>query len=367
MRLIINTLLLVVICVTAQAQELKWIDVSTDKSVEVNGLAWFEENGGRFIRLPLSRRQEIPNQAWAQSLCPSTARVRFKTDSPSLRLMIDHGMADEKRLSMWHMSSVAVSGIDLYIGEPGKTSFWKTTRPKQGSGEYEHVYFAGLPKEMREFTLYLPCYAELKSLKIGFEPDTLVLPPTPYAIEKPIVVYGTSITQSGCSSRGSNGYVAIMERRLNAEVVNLGFSGSGCGEAAVAEIISEIDASVYIVDSVSNMKAEVMDERYENFVRILRKNRPDVPVILMTKIHYAPEIDPAERARYDRNHKALFDTYNKLRGEGDKKLYLFDTGAIIQPGGDHPTVDGVHLTDVGYYMIADKIVPFLADIIVADN
>ncbi|MFI4912608.1 MAG: SGNH/GDSL hydrolase family protein [Sedimentisphaeraceae bacterium JB056] len=347
----------------SEAKELKWIDVSNDKSVEVDGLAWFEQNEGKFIRLPLERKDEITKTAWWMSLCPSTARVRFKTDSTTLRVKVDHGMADPSRIAMWHMSSVAVSGIDLYIGEPGNRDFWRTTHPKEGNGEYEHVYFKGLNKEMREFTMYLPSYSELKSLKIGFDEDCQILEPTAYQIQKPITVYGTSITQSGCSSRGSNGYVALLERRLNADVVNLGFSGSGCGEPVMAELMTQIDASVYIVDSVANMETDLMDQRYEKFVRILREKRPEIPVILMTKIHFAFEIDPDARAGYDRQHKALFATYKKLKEEGDDNVYLFDTGQIIKPGGDHPTVDGIHMTDVGYQMVAKELVPFVKEII----
>ncbi len=365
------------LCCILQAQELKWLDVSTDKSVEVNGLAWFEENEGRFIRFPLSRKDEITKNAWAMSLCPSTARVRFKTDSPTLSVRVDHGMSstdkqeltmwnmsDVSRLSMWHMASVAVSGIDLYIGEPGSTSFWTATRPQKADGEYEHTYFKDLSREMREFTLYLPAYAELKTLKIGVAQDSQILKPTAYAHKKPIVVYGTSITQSGCSSRGSNGFVAIMERRLNSDVINLGLSGSGCGEPEVAQMISEIDASMYIMDSVANMNEKFMDERFEMFVRTLRNARPNIPIVLMTKIHYSPEvISASERARYKRIHKAFYETYDKLKAEGDENVYIFDTGEVIPYGGDHPTVDGVHLTDVGYYMIADKLVPFVKEII----
>lgn len=365
------------IAIADTAQELKWVDVSTDKTVEVNGLAWFEENEGRFIRLPLARKEEITKNAWAMSLCPSTARVRFKTDSPTLIVKVDHGMSstnkedftmwqmsDVSRLSMWHMASGAVSGIDIYIGEPGSTSYWTTTRPQKADGEYEHTYFKDWTREMREFTLYLPAYAELKSLKIGVAQDSQVLKPTAYAHEKPIVVYGTSITQSGCSSRGSNGFVAIMGRRLNSDVINLGFSGSGCGEPEIAQMISEIDASMYIVDSVANMNEKFMDERFETFVMTLRNARPNIPIVLMTKIHYAAEaVSASERARYSRIHKALYETYDKLKAQGDKYVYIFDTGKIIPYGGDHPTVDGVHLTDTGYYMIADSLVPFVKEIL----
>ena len=216
---------------------------------------------------------------------------------------------------------------------------------------------------MRELTLYLPMYAELAELEIGIDSNSEILPPTPYRIKKPIVFYGTSITQGACASRGSNGYVPIIGMRLNADIVNLGFSSGGCGEAIMAQLIAEVDASVYVVDSVANMDVKLMKQRYEKFVRILRKKRPDISVVFMTKIHFAKEIESEIAEEYRCQHKPLFETFRKFKEQGDDKVYLFDSGAIIHSGGDHPTIDGVHPTDLGFKMLADELAPFLKKII----
>ncbi len=344
------------------AQALEWVDASTSGSVEVDGLPWFKANGGEFIRLPLSRQTDIENgtdlYVWGNSQYPSTARVRFKTDSTSLHLKIDHGGA---RLAMYHMASIGVSGIDLYIGEPGNESFWKVTNPKQSTGEYEHVFFDGMDSEMREFTLYLPTYSKLVSLKIGIDAGATITRPTPYEKIKPIVSYGTSITQGACSSRCSNGYVAQLGRRLNCDMVNLGFSGSAHCESIMAEMLLEIDASVYLIDCVANMTPALMNSRYENFVNQLRAAKPDIPIVLMTKNHYAKEIVEGP-SFYNDQHAALFTTYSNRLAAGDQNIYLFDTGAIVPAGGDHPTADGTHLTDVGFTRIADGLEPVLEQI-----
>ena len=52
--------------------------------------------------------------------------------------------------------------------------------------------------------------------------------PLPVRNDKPIVVYGTSITQGACASRpDSHGPNAILGRKLDRPVINLGFSGNG--------------------------------------------------------------------------------------------------------------------------------------------
>lgn len=358
--IIISTL---IVAVTTSVFAEKWVDVKQAEKVEINGLPWFEENDEQFLRLPLEKKEKITTTAWSMSQCPSGARVRFKTDSQSLKIRVKHGMENGKRLAMWHMSSAAVSGIDLYIGKPGSQDFWGTSEPKDANSEYEYTYFDDFPAATREFMLCLPSYSELSELYIGIDDTAVLEKPTPYEIQAPIVFYGTSITQGACASRGSNDYVSILNRSLNADTVNLGFSGSGCGEPVMAELMSEIDASVYVVDSVANMNSRIMEQRYENFVTILRKRKPDIPVVLMTKPHFANEILGKYSNYYNQQHKPLFETYRKLREKGDEKIFLFDTGKIIKSGGDHPSVDGIHLTDIGFKKTADQLQILLADII----
>ncbi len=356
------TLLIALICNMSYSQT-KWIDVKTSEQIAVNGLPWYQQNDRQFIRLPLVEKDNITPAAWWMSKCPSGARVRFKTDSSSLKLRICHGMENSDRLAMWHMSSVAVSGIDLYIGPPENMTFWKTTNPQSGSEAYEHIYFENLAKKTREFTLYLPTYAELSELSIGINDDATLATPTPYQYEKPIVFYGTSITQGACAGRGANTFVSRISRQLNCDVVNLGFSGSGCGEPIMAELMSQIDASIYVIDSVANMNTKIMQERYENLIGLLRKNKPETPIVLMTKIHFAYEVEPAQAQEYIEQHKPLFETYEKMKAAGDKNIYLFDAGAIIPTGKNHPTADGIHMLDTGFEKITGQLAPSLGQIL----
>ena len=64
------------------------------------------------------------------------------------------------------------------------------------------------------------------------------------AHKKPIVFYGTSITQGGCASRPGMVHTAILGRRLEWPVINLGFSGNGRMEDAVGELMAEIVSSL---------------------------------------------------------------------------------------------------------------------------
>ena len=347
--------------VLAESDNIIWRD-GGDKAFTVDGLYWFAENGGSYCRLPKRALDKVtPKVQW---LCnnPSGGRIRFKTDSTSLQLKIKHGVENKEQLSMFHMSSVGVSGIDLYQGPVGDMDFWAITVPKEPKEFYTHTYFTGLEKKMREFTLYLPVYNNLAALQIGVDKDAKIASPSKYRLDKPIVFYGTSITQSGCPCRGSNGFVPVVGRQLGIDVINLGFSGSGCSEPEMAEIITEIDAACYVIDSIANMDIKTMAERYDNFFNIIRKAWPEKPIVLMTRVHYARE--HLQGSGYVESiNKMVLDSYNKFRAKGDKNVYFFDSSKVISSKGDHPSVDGVHLSDLGFKMIADELSPYLAGIV----
>ena len=84
----------------------------------------------------------------------------------------------------------------------------------------------------------------------------------------------------GCVSSAGMMFTSFAGRRLGCEIVDLGFSGGGKMELQMADIIAETDASLYVVDCDWNMTVGMQKERYEPFVRRLRKLRPSVPILL---------------------------------------------------------------------------------------
>jgi lysophospholipase L1-like esterase len=288
---------------------------------------------------------------------PSGGRVRFKTDSTSLSLRIRHGRSEN---AMPHMCAVGVSGIDLYEGPPSKMVYWGSNKQIALQAEYTSAYFSGLPVKMREFTLYLPVYNDLTQLEIGLDPDAGIRPPTPFRPRKPVVFYGTSITQGGCSSRGANGYVPIVGRKLALDVVNLGFSGNGQSEPEVASLIGELDMAAFVNDCVGNMNQEMMETRYAAFNEIIRAKHPRLPILFMTFIRCAGENYRPEAAQaLEAKNAIVARTYREFKRRGDRQVFLLDSTKVIGFEADHPSVDGAHLTDLGFTRLADAVAPVL--------
>ena len=93
-------------------------------------------------------------------------------------------------------------------------------------------------------------------------------------------------------------YQAIVGRQLNLDFVNLGFSGNGKGEPAVADMVAEIDASAFVVDfSQNNPTIESLREVYEPFLIALRTKHPKTPIIAITAIAASRETPRLDQMR----------------------------------------------------------------------
>lgn len=340
---------------------MQWIE-STDARLTVNGLAWHAENGGRFCRLPLRAEGVVRPQVWHLAQYPSGARVRFRSDTTCLSVRVAHSGYPQ-----WDvMSLMAHTGMDLYVGPPGAMRCWGTTVPKTASTEYEHVYFSDVPQEEREFTLYLPMYNDLTRLEIGLSEGARLLPPgAGYALAKPVVFYGSSITHGGCCSRPGNSYVNILGRALNVDTVNLGMPGNGLGEPEVARLVAEIDAACYVLDFHINVETvEGLRQVYEPFFRTIRERRPDTPVLLLSQIVTTRELHSAQAAaRRLGQRQVILDTFYRARAVGDRKVWFLDGAELIGPDADGAFVDGVHPNDRGFFLMAERLAPVLKQIL----
>ncbi len=122
-----------------------------------------------------------------------------------------------------------------------------------------------------QYLVYLPLYNGVKSVEIGIPKGRKIAAAAAPSHQKPIVIYGTSITQGGCASRPGMAWTSIVGRQLETPVINLGFSGSGKMEPAMADLLAELDPSVYVLDCLANMSPEMLAERVEPFVEKLRR------------------------------------------------------------------------------------------------
>ncbi|NQT51212.1 SGNH/GDSL hydrolase family protein, partial [bacterium] len=218
---------------------LHWAD-ATQWPIEGKGWADTERS---FDRLPAKAKATVRGGVWGLSRHSAGMAVRFRTDATSLHARWELLSAG---LAMNHMPATGVSGLDLYAqDDKGRWRWLAVGRPVRQKNQARLA--SGLPKGMRSYLLYLPLYNGTNALELGV-PAGATLEPLPPRTTKPMVFYGTSIVHGGCASRPGMAHPAILGRRLDRAVINLGFSGSGTMDAPVAELLAELDASAYVID-----------------------------------------------------------------------------------------------------------------------
>jgi len=205
----------------------------------------------------------------------------------------------------------------------------------------------GISESPREYLLYLPLYNGIEFVRLGV-PAAYRIEPVPVDTRKPIVFYGTSITQGGCASRPGMCATAIIGRSLDREIINLGFSGNGRMEPEVAELLAELDPLVYFIDCLPNLMPDEVAERVEPFVDILRAVHPETPIVLAEGITYNNAFLVQSNAHENAHSwRALRNAYENLLNRGTKNLYYQIAQGQLGFDGEG-TVDGVHPTDLGF-------------------
>ncbi len=329
-----------------------WYDI---RLLGLEGQGW-QATEAPFDRLPAKANGVVRKPVWSLSRHSAGICVRFATDATSIQAK---WTLTSPNLAMPHMPATGVSGLDLYVNTPGGTWRW-VANGRPSSQTNTAGLLTAIPAGRHDFCLYLPLYNGVSAVEIGIPAGaTLTRLPRTAGTEKPIVFYGTSITHGGCASRPGMVHTSILGRRLDRPVINLGFSGNGTMDLEIAELLGELDASVYVIDCLPNMVAAQVRERVKPLVTTLRAARPDVPIVLAEDRTYSNSFFiSSKQKRNDDSRVQLREAYEQLRADGVKNLlYLQGDGQLGDDG--EATVDSSHPTDLGFMRMADAFEPVL--------
>ncbi len=273
-------------------------------------------------------------------------RVRFATNSRyiAIKAVMPETATDVK------IPKTGQSGFDLYRYTEGTARCQNTFLPQPGvTGGYESITY--VPPEMTTYSLNMPLYDGVNELYIGLAPDAEILPAAPYTHPKPILYYGSSITQGACASRPGNAYQAFIEREFDTDYINLGFSGSALGEEAIANHLATIDASIFVCDYDHNaFDPDYLQSTHYALYKTYRTAHKDTPIVLISKPDFRPDADTLRR------REIISATYRRAMEEGDDHVYYIDGENLL--AGKHRdscTVDGCHPNDLGFYRMSQVI------------
>ncbi len=337
----------------AESTALRWI---APGDLEIDGLPWYAENNGALLRLPVQSMEKFPASVWNLAKSPSGARLRLRTDSIACAVRLEYPSPPDMR----NMHAFGQTGVDLYVDGV----YWGTAaadREARPGKVYEHVYFdLHTPvRRFRDITIYLSLYKPVKVLGVGVDLEATVQRAKSFATAKPVVYYGTSITQGGCASHPGMSYQAIVGRNLNIDFVNLGFSGAGKGEADVARAVAEIDASCFVLDfAQNNPTIESLRDVYGPFLETLRAKHPETPILVITPIFAAREAQGND-VRLEAMRAHIRHVVSSRIAEGDMHIQIVEGTDLLGPTRADGLVDGTHPNDLGFQWMAEGLAPRL--------
>lgn len=329
-----------------------------DEPFKVYGLYnVYEEK--KFKRMPDELAMQLNKQVQSLYKHTSGGRIRFRTNSTKILLR----SILPKITKHDHMPKTGSSCFDLYVDGEYKNSFRhgflsgveasKEDRP-------ENVYDSNITigeKQMHDILINFPLYNRVDDVFIALDDDAIIEPPKDYTIQKPFVIYGSSITQGGCASHPGNAYANILSRRFDADIINLGFSSGAKGEQAMAEYIGSLDMSLFIYDYDHNASVSHLAETHEPFFKTFRKLNPDVPVIMASAAD-------GWFGKMQERKATIRTTYENAIAAGDKNVYYIDGDTIYAPVGRGAcTVDHIHPNDIGFLMMANAFEAVIKEIL----
>ncbi|TVR15310.1 MAG: hypothetical protein EA391_10975 [Balneolaceae bacterium] len=304
-----------------------------------------------YSRLPAEAEKEVREPVWNLSQHTAGLSVRFTSNSTSIKLR----WTLKSNPYRSNMNPIASKGFDVYSFNNGKWQFMGEARP-QNSIENEATIIHGMEQTEREYLLNFPLYDGVISVEIGIDQNAYIEKPARHIIytTNPIVFYGTSITQGASASRPGLTYPARIQRALNKEVINLGFSGNCKFEKEVARYFMESNPSIIILDCTPNSPPATIRNNLPVLIEFIRSENDTVPIIFVESIM-------RDDTYFKKNVGSAFGTMNYINEQNQalKEIYVSSSNNIEQLyyissedliGSDNEaTVDGTHFNDVGHF------------------
>ena len=303
-----------------------------------------------YKRMPVDAAELVSDRVAALNLNTAGGRIRFSTDSAYVAISVTVPKATNAI-----MTAVNVRGFDLYEDFPttGQSKFRGVYKPGGKNPEGYQGIIKFTEKKMRYFTLNFPCYAQVHEVLLGLQKDSVIGEGMKYVNSKPIVYYGSSITQGAAACRPGNTYQNMISRRFNFDYHNYGFSGSGKAEPAMVEYLAGLDMCCFVCDYDHNTpNAEYLHKTHFPMYEQIRAAHPDIPYIMISR----PDFD-ADYNQSILRRDAIIDSFRRAYGAGDKLVYYIDGAGIF--AGEYEyccTVDGTHPNDLGFMLMSEAII-----------
>lgn len=331
-----------------------------EKNFEKDGLVYYNAlsepfkiyglmyENNRFVRIPQAVADTVSEGVMRLTKSTAGGRVRFKTNSKTIAIKAE--MDNLGRMP--HFTLCGSAGFDVYEGQ--KYCFtlmppYDMTDGYEAKKEFDDI-------AIRDITINFPLYSGVLNLYIGLDEGAQISECEEYAYTKPVVYYGSSITQGGCASRPGTSYESIISRRLDCDYINLGWSGNAKAEKEIAEYIANLDMGIFVYDYDHNaLTKEILAETHEPMFKIIREKNPNLPIVMVSRPDIGISEGMQEITEIRRN--TIRRTYQNAIENGDTNVYFVDGSHFYDEldTRELASVDGCHPNDIGFMCMARDI------------
>ena len=358
------------------ASQVDYVDAHTLKLVG-NHFAHDPVKTHQYHRLPASAEGVVRSSIWSLSLQTAGFAVVFETSSDVSQIFVDYNLTSST-LGFVHMSPTGVSGADLWAQDPA-SGMWRwvnTTQPQdlRVCQELVSLQPPNTPgaKYPTRWMLYFPLYNGVHGLRIGVPHGATPLTPCTGdcglgLTEKPVVWYGSSITQGACASKPGDAYTNAIGRELRRPIANFGFSGNCFFEPDVVDFLLSIDAAAYVVDCDPNSDSMGADFVYNQSLALGRhmlSKRPDATVIFASGTKEGAVWLEGSDNQHTQGNAAIHKAYAEMAAQFPAAaLHFVDGDQIYSQPDPHVfwemTVMGTHPSSLGMQRFTSFWAPLL--------
>lgn len=314
---------------------------------------FYDDKEKRFMRIPKTVAENTSEGCVVLMRHTSGGRIKFSTDSDTISIKATYDYIFE----MSHMPMTGSVGFSL-IDETDGCELVYAFRPEQSDKTGFTASAPALKKGVRNYVLYMPLYNDVISLAIGLKKGSFLGEGKPYKNIKPVLYYGSSITQGGCASRPDNSYPAIVSKWTDTDFINMGLSGNAKAEPAIVGYLSSLACSVFVCDYDHNAPDKAhLEKTHLPLYLTFRAAQPDVPIVFLTKP------DPERDKNAVKRRQVIRATYDYAVNRGDKNVYFIDGSTFFgRKDREICTVDGTHPNELGFYKMAKAVYKILSRI-----
>lgn len=274
-------------------------------------------------------------------------KIKFYTNSKDLVLEILY----EKKAILNNMNEKAACGIVIIVSFEGKSNKYILFSNKKNNMRITKKINLENEEKRTLVTIYLPSYACINRIIFGFQKESYI---EKYQYnKKPIIFYGSSITQGCASEDVSLNYVNIIGDYYDIPILNYGFSESAKGEESVIQYIARKPASIFVIEFDHNASVEELRSSHLSVYKGIRSIQEDVPLIFISRFSGGISISKEEE---DERINIILNTLTYANKKNDNKIaFLCGKNKVKKEEISEYFVDDRHPNTKGMKLIAMEI------------